>query len=292
MLQIVYRLWRQRGAAATILLPVMLSGCGTDYPVFHPAGPVARLELHLIVLSTIVMTVIILLVWGLFGYVLVRYRERPGNSAPYRPDWRHQRSLEVGVLALPVVALVILAFPMTAKTFVLAHVPSRHPLVINVTSFDYKWLFQYPTRHIATVNYLDVPVGRPLLLHLTAHSPMTALWVPNLGGMEYAMPNRVLPLWLEADRVGTYRGRNAQFNGLNYWRMTFAVHAVPPRQFNVWVRRVRHTRPAMSEADWRAFGRPTLAPPQAFSAYPANTFPKQASDFTVRGLYYSHARKP
>jgi cytochrome aa3-600 menaquinol oxidase subunit 2 len=270
----------------------LLAGCGSDYPVFHPAGPVARMELYIIVLSTIVMTVIILLVWGLFGYVLIRFRDRPGNNAPYRPEWRHQHVLEVSIFAMPVAALAILAFPMTARTYVLAHVPNRHPLVIEATSFDYKWIFQYPTRHIATVNYLYVPVGRPILFHLTAHSPMTALWVPNLGGMEYAMPNRVLPLWLEADRPGTYMGRNSQFNGMDYWRMTFEVHAVPPRQFDAWVHRIRHTKPAMTEADWKAFGHPALAKPRAFSAYPANTFPKRHSEFTVRGLYYAPTKKP
>ncbi len=289
MIPYLHRRWR-----VLLIVPWLWSlvGCGSDFPVFHPAGPVAQMELHMIVLSTLIVSVIILLIWGLWFAVIVRFRDTPHNRAPYRAKSRNSRLLEIVVFALPAIALLILAVPTVQKTYALAHVPSRHPLIINVTSLDYKWVFEYPSRHIATVNYFYVPVGRPLLFQLTARSPMTTLWVPNLGGMEYAMPNRVLPLWLEATRPGVFLGRNANFSGIDYWRMTFQVHAVPPARFATWVRHVKKTKPRMSEGTWRALAVHGLAIPQAYSSYPPNTFPSRHTQFTIHGLYYSPTKKP
>lgn len=275
-----------------LLAPLGLTACGSDYPVFHPAGPVATMELRLIVLSTVIVAVIIVLVFVLWAIVLILFRDTPNTSAPFWPEWDNHRGLEIAVFILPIVALAVLAVPTVMGTYRLAYVPSRHPLVIDVTALDYKWVFEYPTRHIATVNYFDVPTGRPLLFELTSRSPMATLWAPNLGGMEYAMPNRVLPLWLEANRQGTYLGRNGNYDGLDYWRMTFLVHAVSPASFNDWVRRIRHTKPAMTRRDWANLSQPGIAQPTAFSSYPTSTFPRRVTEFTVKGLYYAPAHKP
>ncbi len=269
-----------------------IAGCGSDYVVLHPAGPVAQSELHLIVLSTVIVGVVILLVWVLWAYVLLRFRDIPGNQAPYLPNWRHHRVLEILVFALPVVALIAIGIPTVRKTYALDHVPSHHPLVIDVTSLDYKWVFEYPRQHIATVNYFYMPVGRPVLFQLTANSPLTAFWVPNLGGMEYAMPNRVLPLWLEATRHGVFLGRNSNFNGIDFWRMTFEAHAVSELDFHAWVHRIQVTKPPMTHRDWRRLLHRSVTAPAAFSGYPANTFPERATQFTVKGLHYIPTREP
>lgn len=273
-------------------LGFFVAGCGSDYVVFHPAGPVAQSELNLIVLSTLIVGVVIVLIWVLFAYVLIRFRDTPDNTAPYWPNWNHHRLLEVGVFVFAVVALVVVAIPTVHKTYVLDRVPSRHPLVIDVTSIDYKWLFEYPQAHIATVNYLYMPVGRPVLFEITARSPMSALWAPNLGGMEYAMPNRVLPLWLEASRSGVFRGRNANFTGIDFWRMTFMVHAVPQNRFSQWVSEVQDSKHPLTRTRWRQLLRPTVTPPLRYSSYPSWTFPQRRTNFTVKGLHYVRTKKP
>ena len=277
---------------AALVAGATSSACGSDYVVFHPAGPVAQSELNLIVLSTLVVGVIIVLIWVLWAYVLIRFRDTPQNPAPYRPTWRHHRVLEIGVFVLPVVFLVIIAIPTVKKTVALDYIPSHHPIVINVTSLDYKWLFEYPGQQIATVNYVYMPIGRPVLFQLTADSPMGAFWAPNLGGMEYTMPNRVLPLWLEATRPGVFRGRNANFTGVDFWRMSFKVHAVPTRSFQGWVHSVKASAPPMTKTTWQALLRRTVTPPAAYSHYPPWTFPERPTQFTVKGLHYVPTKKP
>ncbi len=278
---------------AIILFGGLLTpGCGSDYVVFHPAGPVAQSELNLIVLSAIVVGVVIVVIWVLWAYVLIRFRDTPHNTAPYWPHWQHHRVLEVMVFVFATVALVVVAIPTVHKTYVLDRIPSRHPLVIDVTSLDYKWLFEYPVQHIATVNYFYMPTHRPVLFQLTARSPLSAFWAPNLGGMEYAMPNRVLPLWLEASHSGVFRGRNANFTGIDFWRMTFMVHAVPKKTFSHWVSQVQAAKHPMTRATWRTLLKPTVTPPLRYSNYPSWTFPQRPTAFTVKGLEYVPTKNP
>ena len=70
---------------ATMGIGLLVTGCGQQYVLLHPAGPVAKSELGLIYLTGALMIVMILLVWILLAIVLVRFRDRQGNKAPYRP---------------------------------------------------------------------------------------------------------------------------------------------------------------------------------------------------------------
>ncbi|EQD80718.1 quinol oxidase AA3, subunit II, partial [mine drainage metagenome] len=167
--------WRTHRRLALALIPISLlaAGCGQQYVVLNPAGPVGLTELHLIETTSIAMGIVIAFVLVLFGITLWRFRDRPQNTAPYSPNWEGSRRLEIILFAIPVLIVAIIAVPTVQDTFKLSHVPpARNPVIVDVTSLDWKWLFQYPQQHIATVNYIDVPTGVPVLFELTADSPM------------------------------------------------------------------------------------------------------------------------
>lgn len=42
---------------------------------------------------------------------------------------------------------------------------------------------------------------------------MTSFWIPQLGGQKYAMTGMTMNWTLTADQLGTFRGRNSNFNG-------------------------------------------------------------------------------
>jgi cytochrome aa3-600 menaquinol oxidase subunit 2 len=266
---------------------ILTAGCGRQYVVLHPAGPVGLAELRLIETAAIPMAVVILFVFVLFGIAVWRFRERPHRKSAYAPNWNGGRWLEFALFVIPVLIVVFIAVPTVEQTFALDRLPpAKHPLIIDVTSLDFKWMFQYPRQGIATVNYIDVPVGKPLLFELTANSPMNTFWVPQLGGMEFAMPGRVLPLYLQADRAGVYRGESANFSGRLFVRMVFQVHAVSPARFAAWVASVRRKSPPMTLAGYRQLLSVGVAVQRSFSSYPADTFPKVTHGFTLQGGMY------
>jgi heme/copper-type cytochrome/quinol oxidase subunit 2 len=278
------------GTAALVSGALLLAGCGQHYLLLNPAGPVAKRELGVMLIASIAMAIVLLAAIGLFAYALWRFRDRPGRSAIYTPEWDGGVRLEVVLFAIPLIIVGIISIPVIRQTLSLQRLPQTgNPLVINVTSVDWKWLFEYPKAGIASVNTLEVPAGVPLLFELTADSPMNAFWVPQLGGMEYAMPGRVLPLWLEANQPGVYMGRSANFSGPGFAYMTFSVHAVAPTKYAAWVREVRGTAPALTLTTYRTLLHPGVVRPAAYSSFPARTFPAQTHGFSLVGGMYQNA---
>ncbi|CAB1128273.1 Quinol oxidase subunit 2 [Candidatus Hydrogenisulfobacillus filiaventi] len=264
--------------------PLFVSGCGSKMAVLDPAGPVARTELHLMELSVTAMAIVVVTVWILAAIALIRFHDRPGHPGPRTPKWQHSRLLEVVLWGIPLLVVTFIAIPMTQKTYALDRLPpAKDPVIIDVTSLDYKWLFQYPGAGIATVNYIKIPVGEPVLFKLTADSPMNTFWIPRLGGMEFCMPGEVLPLWLEASKPGVYLGRSGQFSGVGFVHMVFKTEAVSPQAFRQWEQQVKRTAPPMTEADYRGLLVENTTGEHTYSSYPPGIFPKKTHGFTLNG---------
>lgn len=264
--------------ASTLFMGVgtvaLTAGCGQDIRVFNPAGPVGRSELQLIWLQMTLTAIVIIPVIVLMAWIVIRYRDKPGNTAPYRPDWAESKTLEVIWWGIPIVIVATLGTVTVHKTYALAQSPNKsvQPLKIEVTSLDWKWLFQYPGQKIATVNYVEVPTGRPIEFLLTANAPINAFWVPNLGGMEYTMPGMVTSLWLEADKTGDFYGHGGNFTGPGFTGMQFRVIAKSQNEFNVWVEQVANSAPDMTQADYDKLVKPSTVPELSFSSYPPGIF--------------------
>lgn len=271
-------------ALAAVAAGVVSTGCGQQYVVLHPVGPVGVQELHLMILAGVAMAVVIVAVFILYFYAVVRFRDKPGNTAPYRPEWHGHKLLEIMWWIVPALLLTVIAIPTVRVTYALDHIPkAKDPVVIDATSLTWKWLFEYPGQHVATVNYLEIPTGEPVLFELTANSPMNTLWIPQLGGMEYTMPNRVLPLWLQANKPGMYWGDSAQYSGTGFEKMFFKVKAVSPKAFAVWASKTHATATPLTLASYHQLLKHDTTGPALYGAYPRDTFPSIASGFTLNG---------
>ncbi len=272
---------------AGIVAALLLSGCGKQYVLLHPQGPVGQSELHMLLLASVVMGVVILFVFVLLAITLIRFSDRRDHKAPYTPDYAENKRLEVLWFAIPAVILTIIAVPTVTQTYRLAHLPpKRDPIVVDVTSLSWKWLFEYPAQHVATVNYLVVPAGKPVLFKLTADSAMNTFWIPALGGMEYTMPGEVLPLWLQADKPGTYWGHSGNFSGVEFEKMFFTVRVLQPAQFASWAARARHSALPMTTKAYHALLAFGTTGDHTYSSFPAQTFPSEANGFSLKGGHY------
>ncbi|MEK1829528.1 cytochrome c oxidase subunit II transmembrane domain-containing protein [Priestia megaterium] len=141
----------------------------------------AQKEYQLIIFSIILCTIVVIPVLGLLVYIVLRYRDKPGNKAPYRPDWDDSKRLEFIWWGIPIIIIGILGFATAKTTYDLVDPPKRDvkPLTIEVTSLDWKWLFQYPDQDIATVNYVNIPKDVPVQFVLTSDAPMNSFWYPS-----------------------------------------------------------------------------------------------------------------
>lgn len=256
-------------AALLFLLP----GCSDRYVLLDPAGPVAETEYRLIVLSVILLTVVVIPVIGLLVFLVIRYRDRPGNPAPYRPDWTHSKILEIIWWGIPILIVAILGAVTVRDTFALTRPPTdQKPITIQVVSLDWKWMFLYPESNIATVNYCEIPTGVPVQFVLTADAPMNSFWVPQLGGQMYTMPGMEMRLWLQADRSGVFEGKGANFTGKGFAHMNFQVIAKPQSEFESWVRSVKASAPPLTKGKYNQLVKPSIVDEQSYSSYPSSLF--------------------
>lgn len=259
---------------ALIAGALLLTGCDSRYVVLNPAGPVGKTEYDLIVLSTVLCAIVIIPVLALLWFIIQRYRDKPGNKASYKPNWEDNKTLEIIWWGIPIVIIAILGFETAKTTYTLAKPPvsNAQPITIQVTSLDWKWLFQYPDQKVATVNYVEIPAGVPVQFVLTADAPMNSFWVPQLGGQEYTMPGMQMKLWLQADKPGTYYGTGANFTGEGFAHMQFQVVAKSQSEFNQWVSDVKKTAPALTKAGYDELTKPSTEKQLSFSSFPEGIF--------------------
>lgn len=268
---------------------VLLAGCDkSKFIVLNPKGPVAQQELDLIIISVILCAVVIIPVLGIFVYIAVKYRDRPDNKAPYQPEWADSKILEIVWWGIPVVIVAILGV-FTAKTTInLTKPPVKDvkPLVVQVTSLDWKWMFTYPDKKIATVNYAEIPAGVPVQFVLTSDAPMNSFWIPQLGGQEYTMPGMSMGLWLQANKVGEYFGSGANFTGKGFAHMQFRVKSVSQANFDKWAESIKKSSPVLTKAGYEKLSKPSTEKELSFSSYPNGLF----QDIVNKngGIYYNH----
>ena len=234
-----------RRSLPLLLLPP-LGACAPS--VLNPAGPVAANERTILLNSLAIMLAII--VPTIIATLAFAWWFRAGNTrAKYRPDWSYSGQLELLVWSIPLLAVIFLAGIGWVGSHELE--PSKplasreRPLLVQVVSLDWKWLFIYPEQGVATLNHLVIPAGRPVEFRITSATVMNSFFVPRLGSQIYAMSGMDAKLHLQADRPGRYRGLSAHYSGAGFADMGFQVDAVPPPAFGRWVGATRARGPVL-----------------------------------------------
>lgn len=252
---------KHKAIALVALLLLFLTGCETNMVVFEPQGPVARSITDLINWSLIWMLLVVVVVFGLFAYIVWKYRERPENMDYEPPEEHGSTLLEIIWTAIPILILVALTIPTVKTLYALEEVPKgyeeKEPITIHVTSADWKWIFSYPEEGIQTVNYVNIPEDTPIDFRLTSAGTMQSFWVPALGGQKYAMAKMETQMYLVADNPGSYFGKNTNFNGRGYSEMEFEVLAQTHEDFDQWVKDVKNTAPKLTESEYEELLKPT-----------------------------------
>ncbi|MDE2451444.1 MAG: ubiquinol oxidase subunit II [Gammaproteobacteria bacterium] len=222
--------------------------------ILDPAGPVAAGD-RLILLDALAIMLVIVIPTILCTLAFAWHYRASNRRASYAPHWAYSGRLELLVWAIPALTVLFLG----GVAWVGSHdldpakplVSRNAPLEVDVVSLDWKWLFIYPTEHIASINHLVLPVGTPVHFRLTSATVFNVFFVPQLGSEIYAMNGMVTELNLQADRPGTYLGIAAHFNGDGFSDMNFHTDAVSPEEYSQWISTARANGPVLDEAAYR-----------------------------------------
>ena len=249
-----------RALAIILLGAAALTGCTEG--VLDPKGPIASAERTILFNSLgIMLAIVIPTILATLG---VAFWFRASNKrAVYRPDFVYSGRLELLVWSIPAMTVLLVG----GVAWVGAHkldprraiVSTVKPINIQAASLDWKWLFIYPERGIASVNHLTVPVGTPISFELTSSGVMNSFFIPQLGSQIYTMSGMATHLQLLADSVGTYPGLSSNFSGDGFADMRFDVDVVSPEQFEQWVTATRTTGPLLDAAAYADLAKPSQA---------------------------------
>ena len=203
--------------------------------VFSPHSPQVQAISDLFGYFLLLAAVIFLIVAGLVGYGIVRYRARAGAAEPRQTFG--SRTLEITWTAVPLL-IVIALFTLTVRTMASIDAPLTpdEPADLVITGHQWWWEAHYPNG--ADVgNEIHVPAGRRLLARIESVDVIHDFWVPQLARKMDAVPGRPAYVWLEADAPGIYSGACAEFCGMQHAWMRFQVVAEPETDFSAWLAR-------------------------------------------------------
>ncbi|HJP71659.1 MAG TPA: cytochrome c oxidase subunit II [Candidatus Limnocylindria bacterium] len=214
-------------------LLMVLTGC-TPAPVTTEGRDVANLYRLFMAAAVVVF----LVVAGLIGWSVVRYRSGVGGDPA---QFQTNVPLEVVWWALPTL-LVVGLFAVSAQ--VLATVDRSSDggaLTVDVEGFQWQWRFTYPDSGVTVTGHPDeppeitLPVGREVTFVLTSPDVVHSFYVPEFLIKRDAVPGITNKVTLTIDSAGTYTGQCAEFCGLLHSDMRFSIRAVPSNEFDSWL---------------------------------------------------------
>jgi len=233
------------------LLPLAALLAGCNGAVLDPAGDIALQQRDIIYISTALMLLIIVPVLALIVVFAWRYRQS-NKDATYDPHFDHSTALELVIWSAPLLIIICLGALTWWSTHLLdpfrplnrisaekAVDPKAKPLVVQVVSLDWKWLFIYPEQGVATVNELALPVDRQVRFELTSTNMMNTFYAPTMAGMIYTMPGMRSTLHAVLNRPGQFEGMSANYSGAGFSNMRFKLYGVDQGGFDGWVARVK-----------------------------------------------------
>jgi cytochrome c oxidase subunit 2 len=105
---------------------------------------------------------------------------------------------------------------------------------VNVTGLQFAWLFNYVGTEV-TSGELHLPVGRDILLNITAMDVLHAFWVPEFRIKQDAVPGRTIPIRISPTVEGTYSLICAELCGAYHGVMRSEVIVQSERDYDTWL---------------------------------------------------------
>ncbi|WP_242108805.1 cytochrome c oxidase subunit II [Luteimonas aquatica] len=261
-------------------------------------------DAHMFVLW--VCVVIGIVVFGAMAYAMFKFRKSKGAVAA---QFSHNTKAEIVWTIVPVILLVIMAYPATQK--LIAMYDTREgEMSVKVTGFQWMWKYEYLGEGVSFTSRLDresdrvrqtgerptaesnphylldvdnqlvLPTDTKIRFLITGDDVIHAWWVPALGWKQDAIPGIVNEGWAVIQKPGIYRGQCAELCGKDHGFMPIVVKAVPKEEFKQWLAAEKaKNAPAPAAPAAPAPAAPTEAAPA--EAAPAPATAAQQSDATA-----------
>ncbi len=204
----------------------------------------------------IIIAAVTIFVCALLLIVILRYNSR-ANPVPAK--FTHNTPIEIAWTIVPVLILIAIGVFSLPRLFYSQEMPANPDLVIKAIGNQWYWSYEYPDNGLsfdgimlakeeladygyaedeyllATDTSVVVPVGKDVLVQVTANDVIHAWTVPAFAVKQDAVPGRIAQLWFNVEKEGVYFGQCSELCGINHAYMPIVVKAVSQEKFDAWV---------------------------------------------------------
>ncbi|TRD22470.1 cytochrome c oxidase subunit II [Palleronia caenipelagi] len=217
----------------------------------------------------VIITVITIFVIGLLGFVLLRYNQK-ANSTP--KTFTHNTPLEIAWTVGPILILMFIGAFSLPILFNQQEIPEGD-ITIKTTGYQWYWGYEYPDHgfqfdsymigapatggdnrmteevraqleaagytedefRLATDTAMVVPVGKTIVVQVTAADVIHSWTVPAFGVKQDGVPGRLAELWFKAEEEGVYFGQCSELCGISHAYMPITVKVVSEEKYEEWL---------------------------------------------------------
>jgi cytochrome c oxidase subunit II len=198
------------------------------------AGPIDGLFIAILIITGIAFVLVELgLVWFAF-----RYRARPARRAFYTHGNTRAEVIWTAIPAVTMVALGLVSNHYWVEIKGRNSVPpNAYPIGVHAKQFEWQMTYAGPDGKSFTVrNQLHVPVGRPIVVRLSAEDVIHSFYVPQFRVRQDVVPGMDIKAWFQATVPGTYELGCSQLCGLGHYRMRAQVYVHTQEAYDAWLK--------------------------------------------------------
>lgn len=218
---------------------------------------------QLILVVHVFMAVLFIGWLAFFIFLLIRFRQRPGQKAQHHVHhFKLPTYLEVGVAVFEVILLAAFSFPIWHQ-YTQTPPDESKAVHVRVIAEQFAWNVQYPgpdgkfgktapklvtpenpigldasdpyaKDDITTINQLHVPVHTPVIVDLSSKDVIHSFSIPVMRVKQDVIPGQSIPVWFEATGTGDFEIACAQLCGLGHYRMKGYFVVETKDKFESW----------------------------------------------------------
>lgn len=202
---------------------------------------------------------------GFFVYTLIRFRGSRQPRADYGGVKSHFTTyVEVSVAVVEALLLVAFSIPAWARR--VDDIPSgSDAVVVRVVAEQFAWNAHYPGADgtfgrtdvklvaaenplgldrtdaaakddITTINQLNLPVDRPIVVHLSSKDVIHSFSLLQMRVKQDAIPGVTFPVWFTATKTGDWEINCSQLCGLGHYRMRGFYSIKTQADYDAWLK--------------------------------------------------------
>lgn len=224
---------------------------------FQPAATSLARDLQwfegmlLVVITSICVVVIALIAW------VVLFHNKKAH--PEAATFTHNTPIEITWTLVPTLILVFIGVFSVPVLFEQQQTPEAD-ITIKTTGHQWYWSYEYPDHEfefdsfmlakdeledygyapdeylLATDTAVVVPVGKTIVMQVTASDVIHSWTIPAFGVKQDAVPGRIAELWFNAEHEGIYFGQCSELCGKDHTYMPITVKVVSQEAYDEWLK--------------------------------------------------------